>query len=122
MRTHAPSHSAPTSAGRREFRKTAYTWAESLCPARRRRQRRRRGHESARARAARGGHPLRDVDGMMAVHELGHMLSAWLSGGRVVQLRLPPLGFSQTIVHPNPHEALEIWGGPVGGVLLPLVA
>jgi hypothetical protein len=60
--------------------------------------------------------------GMMAVHELGHMLHAWLSGGRVIEVRMPLLGFSQTIVHPNPRERFVVWGGPIWGVLIPLLA
>ena len=60
--------------------------------------------------------------GMMTVHELGHMLHAWLSGGRVVQVHLPLIGFSQTIVHPNPHEQFVVWGGPIWGILIPLLA
>jgi hypothetical protein len=60
--------------------------------------------------------------GMMAVHELGHMLHAWLSGGQVIDVRLPLWGFSQTIVHPNPRERFVVWGGPVWGVLIPLLA
>jgi hypothetical protein len=59
---------------------------------------------------------------MMAVHELGHMLHAWVSGGRVISVRLPLVGFSQTIVWPNPHERFVVWGGPVWGALIPLVA
>jgi hypothetical protein len=60
--------------------------------------------------------------GMLATHELGHCLHAWLSGGRVIQVSLAPLGFSQTIVHPNPRELLVVWGGPIWGALLPLIA
>jgi hypothetical protein len=56
--------------------------------------------------------------GMLGAHELGHCLHAWLSGGRVVRVSIPPLRFSQTIVHPNPHELLVVWGGPVWGVVL----
>ena len=57
--------------------------------------------------------------GMLAVHELGHVLHAWLSGGRVERIIFPPLGFSQTIVWPNPHEQFVVWGGPLWGALLP---
>lgn len=60
--------------------------------------------------------------GMMAVHELGHMLHAWASGGRVARVTIPPIGFSQTIVWPNPHERFVVWGGPLWGALLPLLA
>ena len=59
---------------------------------------------------------------MLALHECGHILHAWLSGGRVVKVSLPLLGFSQTIVHPNPREHFVVWGGPVWGALAPLLA
>ena len=57
--------------------------------------------------------------GMLVTHELGHMLGAWLSGGRVISISIPVVGFSQTIVHPNPHERFVVWCGPIVGVLLP---
>ena len=59
--------------------------------------------------------------GMMAVHELGHALHAWVSGGRVVSVSVPLVGFSQTIVHPNPREHFVVWGGPLWGVIFPLI-
>jgi hypothetical protein len=60
--------------------------------------------------------------GMLATHELGHCLHAWASDGRVARVSIPVLGFSQTIVWPNPHERLVVWGGPVWGALLPVIA
>ena len=60
--------------------------------------------------------------GMMAVHEFGHMLHAWISGGRVISVSIPPLGFSQTIVWPNPHELFVVWGGPLWGATFPVLA
>jgi hypothetical protein len=59
---------------------------------------------------------------MLATHELGHVIAAWIGGGKVLSVSVPLLGFSQTIVWPNPHERLEVWGGPVLGGALPLVA
>ena len=59
---------------------------------------------------------------MMAVHELGHVLHATASGGRVVDVSLPLAGFSQTIVHPSPHEHFVVWGGPLWGAALPVIA
>ena len=58
--------------------------------------------------------------GMMAVHELGHILNAWLSGGRVVRVVLHPLAISRTDVTPNPHPQFVAWGGAVLGTLGPL--
>ncbi len=58
--------------------------------------------------------------GMMAVHELGHVLNAWLSGGRVTKVDLALIGFSQTHVLPNPHPQFTAWGGALWSTLLPL--
>src|SRR5687768_14663919 len=60
--------------------------------------------------------------GMMATHELGHVMHAVASGGRVVDVSLPPIGVSQTIVHPNPQEYFVVWGGPLWGAGLPCIA
>lgn len=59
--------------------------------------------------------------GMLAVHEFGHVLHAWLSGGTVTGVDLPLVGFSQTHVSPNPQPRFVAWGGAVWGSLLPLV-
>jgi hypothetical protein len=59
---------------------------------------------------------------MQAVHELGHCVGAWLTGGRVVQVVLHPLAISRTDVSPNPAPRIELWAGPAGGVVLPLAA
>lgn len=58
---------------------------------------------------------------MMAVHELGHVLGAWASGGRVRQVDLHPLQISQTTVEPNPHPLFVAWSGPLIGACLPLM-
>ncbi len=60
--------------------------------------------------------------GMMIVHEFGHVLHAWLSGGTVAKVVLGPLVISRTDVDPNPHPLLTAWGGPIWGCLLPLFA
>ncbi|MSR56848.1 MAG: hypothetical protein EXS05_04155 [Planctomycetaceae bacterium] len=57
---------------------------------------------------------------MQAVHELGHVLHAWSSGGRVTTVLLTPLEISRTEVEPNPHPQFVAWGGPVWGSVLPL--
>jgi hypothetical protein len=58
--------------------------------------------------------------GMMAVHELGHVFGAWLSGGRVVDVVLHPLAISRTDVAPNPHPRFVAWSGPLFGTFVPL--
>ncbi len=59
--------------------------------------------------------------GLQIVHELGHVLVAWATGGQVNQVVLHPLAISRTDVSPNPQPLVERWAGPVVGVLLPLV-
>ena len=60
--------------------------------------------------------------GMQAVHEAGHVVAAWLTGGRVVKVVLHPLSISRTDVAPNPAPSVVVWGGPLCGVLFPLAA
>jgi hypothetical protein len=59
--------------------------------------------------------------GMMALHELGHVLHARATGGRIVSVSVPLIGFSRTIVSPNPRAHFVVWGGPLWGVLIPLI-
>ena len=58
--------------------------------------------------------------GMMAVHELGHVLHAWVSGATVLAVRIPLLGFSITELGMNPRPHFVAWGGVVWGCALPL--
>lgn len=58
---------------------------------------------------------------MMAVHELGHVLAAWATGGEVTKVVLHPLAISRTDVVNSSHPWAVVWGGPVIGVLLPLL-
>ena len=57
---------------------------------------------------------------MQAVHELGHVAGAAITGGRVVRVVLHPLTISRTDVAPNPRPLVVVWAGPVVGVLAPL--
>ena len=57
---------------------------------------------------------------MTAVHEFGHVLHAWLSGGTVERVILHPLTISRTDVRPNPAPRFVVWGGPIWGCLLPV--
>ena len=57
---------------------------------------------------------------MQAVHELGHVLAAWLTGGTVERVILHPLAISRTDIEPNPTPLVVTWGGPLVGVALPL--
>ncbi len=58
--------------------------------------------------------------GMQAVHEGGHVLGAWLTGGRVARVVLHPLTISRTDLSHNPGPLLVVWAGPVVGVVAPL--
>jgi Peptidase M50B-like len=58
--------------------------------------------------------------GMQDVHELGHVLAAWLTGGRVAKVVLDPLTISRTDLAENPRPLIVTWGGPILGVFLPL--
>jgi len=59
--------------------------------------------------------------GMMAIHELGHCLGAWLTGATVEEVTFPLLGFSRTDVSDGDHPLLVAWAGPMFGALLPLL-
>jgi hypothetical protein len=60
--------------------------------------------------------------GMQAVHEFGHFVGAWLTGGQVARMVLHPLTISRTDLSHNPDPLLVVWAGPVLGCLLPLAA
>ena len=55
--------------------------------------------------------------GMMVIHELGHCVAAWLTGGVVEKVHFPLLGFSQTFYHENPHPLAVAWAGAAGGAV-----
>jgi hypothetical protein len=59
---------------------------------------------------------------MQAVHELGHAIGAWISGGHVEHVVLHPLTISRTDVQPNPHPLVVVWAGPIFGAFFPLAA
>lgn len=57
---------------------------------------------------------------MQAVHELGHVVGALVTGGTIERILLSPLSISRTDVSPNPHPAIVVWLGPLLGCLLPI--
>jgi Peptidase M50B-like len=59
---------------------------------------------------------------MQGVHELGHVVAAWLTGGQVTRVVLHPLTISRTDVDPNPNPPIVVWSGPIVGVVVPLLA
>ncbi len=58
---------------------------------------------------------------MMAVHEFGHVLGAWYTGGTVRKVVLHPLTISRTDLVHNPDPLVVAWAGPLLGELLPLM-
>jgi hypothetical protein len=58
---------------------------------------------------------------MQAVHEFGHVVGAWLSGGEVAEVVLHPATISHTRLSANPHPLFVAWMGPVVGVALPVL-
>jgi len=60
--------------------------------------------------------------GMMAVHEVGHVIGACITGGQVNRVFLHPAAISRTDVAPNPSPTIVVWAGPILGSLLPLMA
>lgn len=60
--------------------------------------------------------------GMQIVHEAGHVLAAWLTGGTITNVVLHPLTISRTDVFPNPHPTIVVWSGPLVGCVIPLMA
>jgi hypothetical protein len=59
---------------------------------------------------------------MQAVHELGHVVAAWLTGGRVERVVLHPLTISRTDLADNPRPLVVAWAGPVFGAVVPVLA
>jgi hypothetical protein len=58
--------------------------------------------------------------GMQAVHELGHVVGAFGTGGRVERVVLDPLSLSRTDLADNPSPLAVAWTGPLVGVFLPV--
>jgi hypothetical protein len=58
---------------------------------------------------------------MQAAHELGHILGARLTGGKIATIVLHPLTISRTDMIDNPHPLVVVWMGPLVGVMLPLI-
>ena len=66
-------------------------------------------------------------NGMVLLHELGHVVAIVLSGGKVDYVQVFPVDFGFTARAVDPHPLLATWGGPILGcafavVILLLVA
>lgn len=58
---------------------------------------------------------------MTTTHELGHLLAGWLGGGTLVEVELRPWQLPHSRFAPDPHPLLTLWGGPVLGIVLPVL-
>jgi Peptidase M50B-like len=58
---------------------------------------------------------------MQVVHEFGHVLGAWCTGGTVVKVVLRPWTISRTEMGANPEPLVVTWAGPIVGAALPLL-
>ena len=56
--------------------------------------------------------------GMMAVHELGHVVHLWVSGGTVEYVLLHPAQLSYTQPGENPHPLFVAAGGVLSWTLV----
>lgn len=56
---------------------------------------------------------------MLLTHEMGHVLAAWLTGGRVTYVNVFPFVIPSTLVQPNPAPSVVLWGGFLPGWLVP---
>jgi hypothetical protein len=59
--------------------------------------------------------------GMQAIHESGHVIGAWLTGGKVARVVLNPLTISRTDLSHNPSPLIVVWSGPAIGTVAPLL-
>ncbi|WP_254512126.1 M50 family metallopeptidase [Anatilimnocola floriformis] len=58
---------------------------------------------------------------MQILHELGHVLGGWATGGEVERVILQPLAISRTDVQGSRQPLVVIWAGPIAGCLLPML-
>ena len=58
---------------------------------------------------------------MQIIHECGHALFGWLTGGTVCRVVLHPLTISRTDLDLNPHPLIVCWAGPVFGSIAPIL-
>ena len=59
-------------------------------------------------------------NGSMLLHEFGHVVHLWSSGGTATRVFVSPIDVSYVYKGDNPHPQWVAWGGPVWGAILPL--
>ncbi|MEZ6122951.1 MAG: hypothetical protein R3C49_07220 [Planctomycetaceae bacterium] len=58
---------------------------------------------------------------MAVTHECGHLLCGWCCGGTLKAADLRPWHLPFSIFDPDPHPLMTAWGGPILGVLIPVL-
>ena len=58
---------------------------------------------------------------MQLVHECGHVLAAYASGGSVERVVLSPMIISRTDLATNPHPLFVAWSGALFGAVVPVI-
>lgn len=58
---------------------------------------------------------------MQVVHELGHVVGAYMTGAKVERVVLHPWSISRTDLGSNLRPGVVAWAGPLLGALLPLL-
>jgi hypothetical protein len=58
---------------------------------------------------------------MVVVHELGHIVCGLAFGGSLSSAYVWPWHLPYSIFDPDPHPLLTLWGGPILGVVFPLM-
>lgn len=59
---------------------------------------------------------------MTFTHESGHILCGWASGGTLRHAVLAPWTLPHSDFDPDPHPLITLWGGPILGAIVPLIA
>ena len=58
---------------------------------------------------------------MVMTHESGHVLAGWATGGTLQHADLAPWSLPHSHFDPDPQPLVTAWGGPLLGVLVPLL-
>ena len=58
----------------------------------------------------------------MAIHELGHILSAKLNKGTIEHVELRPWTISHTMISGSNNPVMDAWLGPITGITIPVLA
>lgn len=58
---------------------------------------------------------------MVTTHEVGHLIGGWISGATLKACDLLPWHLPYSIHSPNPYPLVTLWGGPILGVVIPVL-